>query len=416
MRLVADSKAISRTVIRGIAGPNADEQLIEINAMTQVVSFLGKDAVFLAADRRLTWASGVVADDLRNKCVVYDSRFAIGFAGRAEISGRPTSEWLAGELANANSQDVGAAFHKVATRLDDFIRRISSADPTQRAIALEAVGWSNIQNKGWVPTRIRLTNILRAGLIENLSLSVQFARQSRQPAALLNVAGQPLSPSTESDLTARLRHIRKHGNDSAKICLNLVRAIRRTADENLTVGRRILTVVVPRPGASFASGARQVMMSPPNGVKVPTVQYWEDGDWNGITYGAEFAGPGIALTNVHSGPIIPMLGGMSKIEGGFRITYPIALLRRPDGSILQLNNGSNRGLIAFTNSKSLKEFRDAKARDASVLMVESPDQLDDYIVRLIDQITHVVFDIDSKTLRPSEVVTVTNRVLDRRLS
>lgn len=379
---------------------------------------MGKRAVFLAADRRLTRANdGALVDDMRNKCVIYDSRIAFGFTGRAEIERKPTSEWLAGELAKEGSSDLGKVIPRIALRLTDFIRTVGSPDPMQRAVEIVGVGWSNLLGHGLTRTYLRISNIGAQAVDKEFRVFIQPAWSHQNPTTLLRVSGQPLGPIARKTLVRSLRHRSKHGESAALVTRDLVNAIRSTSDQNPTVGRKILTVVVPRPVPTLKGSPRKywrgVAVGSLAAAEMPSMLYWEDGHWNGITYGADVAGPGVAVTNVVAGPIPPNLGGLVSSETGFRVTYPIALLRRPDGSILNVTKGGRSWLLAFSDNLLVERFIRDRAKDASVVVVVSPAQLDQVLLNLVNPVVGVLFDMDSKTLSPREQVNVVDRAISR---
>jgi hypothetical protein len=81
--------------------------------MTLILTALTRRAVVLAADRRLTWPDGSIADDDANKMVCGNSAsgpFIMAYAGLAEVaSGQRTDDWLLDHLVSSRAATAAAS-------------------------------------------------------------------------------------------------------------------------------------------------------------------------------------------------------------------------------------------------------------------------------------------------------------------
>jgi hypothetical protein len=211
-----------------------------------------------------------------------------------------------------------------------------------------------------------------------------------------------------------LRHHRRHHSDADAISAALVASIRRSADVDQTIGRRALTAVLPR--AAVLSSTGELMVGDPiSSSRSPSFRYWEDGLWNGITYGPSAVYPGgVAITNFQSGPILPDLAGLiDRGAAGFTVQYPIAALRMPDGGVAcAVRPDGAQALIVYTDTNLMERAISGRCRGAAPITVENITELDEILAPLFD-VDAVLLDPDPDTLAPREFLTV-KQVRNRR--
>lgn len=142
----------------------------------------------------------------------------------------------------------------------------------------------------------------------------------------------------------------------------------------------------------------------------PSFRYWEDGVWNGVTYGPSIASPGMVATDFQSGPILPELGGYThRGQEGLTLHFPIACLRLPEGGIANVERQQpvpGRALMVFTDDALLERFIHGRLRGGAAILLEDVVALDDLIDALEILVEVVLIDPHADTLAPRNVLTV----------
>ena len=273
--------------------------------------------------------------------------------------------------------------------------------------------------------RCRLGTRERSGLaglilkISNLESSGGIVRQFSVKAQLLKpdslrtgviVAGRPLTSRTQQQLASGLKHLRRHGSSDDQYLRHLVKTVRAASKHDVHIGRRASTIVIPRESVNSDAEYRFVPVGYPNASgSTPSFRYWEDGFWNGITYGPTFVMPdGSIADNFKSGPSLPELGGWvdhSEREGnGFTVEYPLAVLFWPNGRSVVIGlDESTISLVAYSSRELLSEALDHEFRHATPVFVNNIFELWE-VLEPLDLTTYVALDPDPRRLSPARLI------------
>lgn len=340
--------------------------------MTQILSFLCKRFIAQVSDRRLTKPDGTLYDDYTNKSVIYDGRSCFSYAGLSELEGEPTYEWLAKALSEQPANNMKAAVHDLARRATTAVRS-SGIKRKYRGLTFVAVAWV-IPRDTREPTAmgIQISNSAH-GAIENQFAVEFFPIGPKGPAWLLLDAGVPLAERDRERATAMVRHRMKHRSVPQSFVESMVGFVRDSANADSRISSRVLSALIPRSAVEAGHSLLAVTGPLIGETGVPTFQYWEDGKWNGITYGPAVAGPGLVMTNFQSGPLLPGLGGLTTRNGGFTVTYPVAILLSPTNDVLATTQDDKTYIAAFSDSSLMAEFIRTESPSARPFFIETPD-------------------------------------------
>jgi hypothetical protein len=378
--------------------------------MTQIITYINKDAVYLASDRRLTIA-GALSDDHVNKAVIFDGRVCFSFTGLAHLSrGEPTSDWLTRALSEAKTSDLAAVLTHLQEQAASAMRSLKGVRAVDRRLTFVAAGWSRAQ-AGTAGVYGRVTNDLGHGLSPTFSCEVTHVGPASKRSTIVAVEGQPLPIWHRRHLVDVVRHYQRRKGPHAPVTKALVRAVRATADANVTVGRRVLTTVIPR-SVVGVDGRRFTVLAAPTGPEssVCTCQYWEDGTWNGVTYGPNVASSsGAYATGFRGGSLPPQLGGMRPNgPSGFTVTYPVAALQLPDDGFAMVKQGTNLGMVLVTDRNLCGRLLDGRFRGARPVVLSSRAEISNCAGQMQNQVTHILFDPDPETLMPAEWISISD--------
>ena len=366
----------------------------------------------IASDRKLTWTdTGDTYDDNANKCVLYDGRIAFAFTGLARFRRASTDKWLTSTLAEAPS-DGGleqTCLH-IANKATAELRRVPRSLPRDdRWVSFVGAGWASSENR-LVAVEIVISNRDGSGLVsDDFKVRTSFCYPDDRPTTLLEDHGCKLSAHDRSELLKEVRYYRHRPNRHDLISSALVSAIRATSDRTSKVGKRVLTAVVPAAAVSNmrSDGSSMALAGDPRTPStVPSFRYWEDGSWDGITYGPSFVlAGGPAATGFRAGPIWPDLGHLEIGQlGGFTIHYPAAWVLMPDGTPAGVtrSDGIPHGVLFLDEDKMARALA-GPLRGGTPRIIVGLDELFEFISdpSVPDLL---VLDPDSETGRPVEVI------------
>jgi hypothetical protein len=224
--------------------------------LTLILSFMTRDYVALASDRRLTWYEpggprhGELITDNRNKTIVLCNHFHIGYTGLANLEGKRTDEWAAERLAS--TQSAQGAF---ITLTDEATRAFGPLPSGIRGHAFLAVGWGKNESLGdaLVPVLVLISNNLneRWQLLEQTES--RFTRRvwtlPPDSEGQLRWVGRGLSSEeAEQHYGYLIGHVQR-GSDARGAAFLLANCIRSVARRDSAVGNGVLLSVLSRSAA-----------------------------------------------------------------------------------------------------------------------------------------------------------------------
>ena len=221
--------------------------------MTLVLGCITPNFAIQVSDRRLTWLDasrrGTIADDGRNKVVLFCNRIAFGYTGLAQIGTAHTDEWLLNTIATARPANEHTIFPLIAKRaeMDLAAQRIPAAD---RRHAFFGTGWATFaSDSDTEPYFVYISNFhdrqLKQLPVASDKFEIIVQRLRDLPFKFARV-GQPLSAGDVTHLKNAARPARKHSAGAAGYVDILASIIRRVAKNAPTVGSNLLATVIPR--------------------------------------------------------------------------------------------------------------------------------------------------------------------------
>lgn len=254
--------------------------------MTLVAVVATSDLIVLAADRRLTWPDGSLADDNANKIVQFADTGVFGYTGIARIGGVGTDDWLAERLAEGAPKGLTPMLKGLREAADATLRSGPAATP----LAILGAIWA--RPEGLPPVRpivLCISNFHTDWQTPGGVPPFAFATHSK----ILDIADGPLITTVGSAVERRTvdgcrRLVRRRMRSAnarhlgAEIEAILVDAIRELGRRDRRVGRGILTARLPRPKDN-GSGLLVV-----NGVpndESPTFRFYPSDAANSWIYG-----------------------------------------------------------------------------------------------------------------------------------
>lgn len=222
--------------------------------MTQVLGLLTQDCVLLAADRLLTWSGGprdgAVFRDEECKLVALCGFGGIGYTGLARLENKPTHEWIAIALAEANSKRVADAARALPERLASAVR---NTPPQLRGLTLFAAAWDWFGNPPTLRPHFALISNQHdesGNALPATAAAATFRVLTRllQPAESFawDAVGHTLARNRATALSRSLRRAIQHGVRPNRLLKYLAAEIQHTSTERRRVGDKILAMSVPR--------------------------------------------------------------------------------------------------------------------------------------------------------------------------
>lgn len=228
--------------------------------MTQLISVITREYALLAADRRLTYGAGPrlgeVFDDDTCKLVSLCGVCGIAYSGLAHIDGRPTHEWIAHVLAEANCRDPATVVRVLSEQATLALRKVSAK--LRRQIFLMS-GWAQFDKPpGFRSHFCVLSNALDesgSALAEPRDHFTQNLRALRDEEEFLwGSFGQPLCHERAAVLERNLRRLisREIGPREA-LRLLVDEVVHTSTTEKVgSVGSKVLGYCIPKQAAESA--------------------------------------------------------------------------------------------------------------------------------------------------------------------
>ncbi len=248
--------------------------------MTLLVMAQLPGALVLASDQLLTdLATGKPLPNRANKAIA-DTRnwtgTAYAYTGVARIGRTPTDEWLTRVMGER--ENVDEAISLTRDRLTEVFAQMPR-NPERNQLLIVGMAWARLhQDIGLEPVMIRISNIERGEELLPLAedkFTAAIWQLGERPETSKKVwsAGQYVPTERLRGLEVTIaRRIRRNPHPFVAAQL-ITEEIRGFARENPRVGKGVLVMVIPRPGADYEPGIAAV--PPPRGPR--TVSDWFGG-------------------------------------------------------------------------------------------------------------------------------------------
>ena len=367
--------------------------------MTLILSLLTEAYVVQVSDRKLTRPDGSLFSASSNKAVLFAGSAVCSYTGLARVDPAqrtPTADWLTKVFSSLECTSLASATEHLTSTATTTFSRLPFT-PAVKRTAFVAVGWARPRGENTArPTFVQVSNFHNGLEKPSRTTKARFERHGvflrRGTAYRLLETGQPVPQRVKSKLRHLLRHIFQRRSGVAEVVAALVRAIRDCAEEpRSSVGRTVLSVVIPLK-AVLNGVAMEAFTGPPLDSQV-TFQYWKDGEWDGVTHGPNFAGPGLGLTNFESGPLRrePVFHGTISTDGPrVSMTYPCALLQAKEGGLV--GNTAGGGCVAvFTDSDMVARFQAVHFPLARTLLIKTPEDFRSVLRAIQHEVRQVYF-------------------------
>ena len=271
--------------------------------MTMILSCITEEQAFQVSDRRLTLVkpdgTTEVAEDDRNKAVVFDGRLAWAFTGLAQIQREPSAEWLAKRLKATSKVSLSELGEELADHASVDFKRIPVSSDLKRH-AFVAVGWwpADSDTRAFEPVIVRVSNMFdNAGRLQ-ATASETFKTTVSKPEDSVTIlpSGQPVLEDQLSRLRRNLKASMKHDALQASGDL-LVREVLGIASANEYVGSNVLLISLPR--AALDESGRFFFINQRPSPKVAT--YWYVSSTDDAQKSPIVVGSGISDLVIHRG-------------------------------------------------------------------------------------------------------------------
>jgi hypothetical protein len=227
--------------------------------VTQIICALTPDCVFMVSDRLLTYGDGRRRGqtflDEECKLVSLGNFACIGYTGLARMGGRPTHEWIAKKLAEANTVGPGTVAATLAAEAPKAFGRVSSE---MCSLTFLLAGW------WWFSKAPRLEpfyQVISNAYADNGELlakpSATFRSRlsvlSTRPTVVgLRTVGIRLHPERMKNLHRTIRRHAKHAvtpKETLRLMVDEVRHTHASQGANRVVGDKVLAVSIPKRAA-----------------------------------------------------------------------------------------------------------------------------------------------------------------------
>jgi hypothetical protein len=240
--------------------------------MTMILTYLTKDYVVQASDRRLTYPSGQKKEQ-SNKALIYRNRFAFAYTGLAEfpirvngkLSLHSTIEWAADRLSEGKDLDDGV--EQLRSQLSSLMNtnQVRKIPPERRRLAFVGAGFEEVEEAGQMvrkPRRIVISNFL-----ENDGTMLSYPRDmftidSYWPEddryISLCISGQQLSDQRRIELTKILKLCVQHEGPETvgHVLSSEIKAVSRGGND--FVGEDVICTIVPQAFVDTDDGSMMV--------------------------------------------------------------------------------------------------------------------------------------------------------------
>jgi hypothetical protein len=215
--------------------------------VTLIQTVITDNLIIQVADRRLTKPNGELFDDNYTKLVCWNTSFTVGFTGLARIDPvqtESTSEWLATTLCDyATFEDgVDALRYWASGRISRLPTRRGRED---KRLGIVVPGFDHRR----LPLVAELTNFQPGGPLP--ANPDQFSRNRiRRPpgqSSDYRIAGVQLPTNWQKRvLRTRVPRTLKQSDGITRAVTLMVAVQRKISEDNPTVGRHAMAVVIPR--------------------------------------------------------------------------------------------------------------------------------------------------------------------------
>lgn len=273
--------------------------------MTQILGLLTHDCVLLAADRLLTWnggeRDGTVYKDEECKLVALCGCGGIGYTGLARLARRPTHEWIAITLAEANTRRIAEAVRVLPVRLAAAVDGV----PTHlRGLTLFAAAWDWFGDPAQLRPHFALvtnqydpTGNLLTSATGTFSVFTRVL-QAAEPFAL-HLVGRPLAKKRADGLSRSIRRAVDHRVGPNSLLEYLVREVQHSSTQENRVGDRILAMSVPRAAVeSWQRSGRYSLLASTATRRAATFGYFNPGRNELVQFGPTLVCGGMAVTDL----------------------------------------------------------------------------------------------------------------------
>lgn len=277
------------------------------HVMTLIISCATRTHVIQVSDRRLTRLSdGGLLTDGRNKAVLFDHRVAISYTGLAEVSSRtPTDRWIAQCLVDERCETIDRAMQVLAARATDAFASIRLR-AQQKRHAFVGVGWARREGGMVAPLYFHVSNSMtREGrwlreAAEEFKVFTHIGTGHK--SFLLFTCGANVPREDIRALEARIGQSIAEKTDSAALVRHMVDTLYSIADRNVTVGRNVMTIVLPR---AAVQGPNEMVLSSAPRVDTATFEYMSESNPTAVQFGPHAVGGDFGLLDFKFTPLTP---------------------------------------------------------------------------------------------------------------
>jgi hypothetical protein len=217
--------------------------------MTLIISAAVGDYLIQVSDRRIT-KNLSLEDDEANKAVVFCNRASFAYTGLASIGPYGTDEWLVRCLVNAKTESLSEALEYVAVQASRGFQSMRYSRQVKRH-AFVGIGWTRLRGENFLsPMLCSVSNALGrdfSWLDEAQDrFHVNYTIGPQAPSYNVISAGQNLTPTEMTRLRRRIRYCFERNTGPDPVIKLLTHEIRRIAQSNVTVGKSLMVVCLPK--------------------------------------------------------------------------------------------------------------------------------------------------------------------------
>jgi hypothetical protein len=231
--------------------------------MTLVLSLATQHFVVQVSDRKVTHLDTGEAMSLNtNKMVLFCNRMAFGFTGPSAICDAtggliPTDNWLAKSLHELPlNSSVSDAAHSIAKKATAAVAKTKVTKSKHRKLAFIGIGWGRRHGDDrFFPAVCRVSNFHdaygqhRDEPREEFTVELMANRNAKSFGWI--ATGVPFDQAIKAKLTRQLRKCASHSTGPMPAIELMVRTVRSVADDRPSVGRDVLTAMIPRGAAGI---------------------------------------------------------------------------------------------------------------------------------------------------------------------
>jgi hypothetical protein len=282
--------------------------------MTLVLTFLGRDFVVQASDRRrvpISNNAGPASDDF-NKAVLLRNVATLAFAGVADVGSIPIDEWLTEELGNNAGAGVQAALKGIVLRATEWFGSLArrGVPRDQLRHAFVAAGWGRFGGATEMRAYVcQISNAMDADgswlATSRSQFDMRFALVPPDQPFAVAPTGEYLNGEEIGVLMQQLMRCVSRSGGPDSIAHILTHTIRQVADRlraagRSTVGHNVMIVSLPRVAALRpSSGLNPLLRGRLDRESVMTA--YAAGDGNHFrSFAPNFVGDGFLMKGVYA--------------------------------------------------------------------------------------------------------------------